>query len=479
MLSGTLDAFGLPDVFQLLAITKKSGILRISTQGSDGRVEFRQGEIAYAVSDTRRMPLAARLLGGGLVNDSQLRQLVAAQRGGAAALSTALLDEGVLDEETFDVFVREQIQDAVFELMRLEEGSFAFDGQEDDEPPEGTVRLTVNTENLVTEGMRRLKEWPDIQDHVVTSDAVVTIAPQPPSDSVQVSMDAEQWRLLTFVDGRRTVRDLVDLTGQGEWTTCQVIAGLVVAGLVEVVDPAAGGRTGVSELVARHDLLRRLEERELGAGGGQGNGVPNTPAQAAVGGPLRAAPFPEVRPQPRPAADLPPPMPNDAGPVRQAPAPTPAAPLVPAPAPAQGRPPVPEQRPAPVAASMLDGPGPGPTDPRQEQAPVRPEQAPARPEQVPETPPPSQPLEAPGEAGTVVAFPAVEDPGQVALHQENTDAFDREEVERELASLGFRDEASDDDPDEEEPAQNPFRINRSEDVGRGLLHRLIDVRKNP
>ncbi|MPZ87282.1 MAG: DUF4388 domain-containing protein [Nitriliruptorales bacterium] len=455
MLSGTLDAFGLPDVFQLLAITKKSGTLRISTQGSDGRVEFRQGEIAYAVSDTRRMPLAARLLGGGLVNDAQLRQLVAAQRGGAAALSTALLDDGVLDEETFDIFVREQIQDAVFELMRLEEGSFAFDGQEDDEvPEEGAVRLTVSTESLITEGLRRLKEWPDIQDHVVTSDAVVTIAPQPPSDSVQVSMDAEQWRLLTFVDGRRTVRDLVDLTGQGEWTTCQVIAGLVVAGLVEVVDPAAGGRTGVSELVARHDLLRRLEERELSAGGGQGNGVPSTPAQAALAGPLRTAP-PEGSPQPRPAADLPAPMPSDMRPVR----PVPSTP------PPEGRSPVPEQRPAPAPVSTLDGSGPGPDEPRRDRP--------------PEKPPPADPREVQSEADTIVDFPAVEDPAQRAHHNDSTDAFDREEVERELASLGFRDEMPEDDPDEDEPAQNPFRINRSEDVGRGLLHRLIDVRKHP
>lgn len=452
MLSGTLDAFGLPDVFQLLAMTKKSGILRLSSNGQDGRVEFRRGEIAYAVSDTRRMPLAARLLGGGLVNDSQLRQLVAAQRGGAAALSTALLDEGVLDEETFDIFVREQIQDAVFELMRLQEGSFAFDGQDDEAVGDEAVRLTVTTEDLVTEGTRRLQAWSEIQDHVVSSEAVVTIAPQPPSDSVQVSMDAEQWRLLTFVDGRRTVRDLVDLTGQGEWTTCQVIAGLVVAGLVEVVDPAAGGRTGVSELVARHDLLRRLEERELGAGGGQGNGVPAAPAMT---GQLRVAP-----PQPqdarssqggRPGGDRPP-----AGPAEGT---SPGA--RPAPMPPPGRP-APEQRPAAAGAiSTLERPASPPNEPRRERPPAA---------QAPQPPQPQGRVD----GDSVVEFPAVEDDQP----EENTDAFDREEVERELASLGFREDAEN-GIDDDEPAQNPFRINRSEDVGRGLLHRLIDVRKQP
>ena len=134
MLSGSLDAFRLADVFQLLKLTEKTGVLHISTDATEGRVEFLRGEIAYAVSDTRRMPLAGRLLRRGLVTDSQLRTVVGAQRGGAPALSHVLLDEGVLDDKTFDLLVSDQIQDAVFELMRLDDGTFTFDARaEDDE----------------------------------------------------------------------------------------------------------------------------------------------------------------------------------------------------------------------------------------------------------------------------------------------------------------------------------------------------------
>jgi len=267
MLSGSLDAFRLSDVFQLLTLTEKTGILHISTGPADGRVEFLRGEIAYAVSDSRHMPLAGRLLRGGMVTDSQLRTVVAAQRGGAPALSRVLLEGGVLDDKAFDQLLREQIQDAVFELMRLDEGTFTFDVQDEGGDETDTVRFTVPTGEVVAEGSRRLHEWPKIQEHVVSPAAIVTLAPQMPSDTGTISMDADQWQLLTLVDGRRTVRDLVDLTGMGEYATCQGIAGLVASGLIEVEDPASGTRTGIAELVARHDLLRRLEERELGAPG--------------------------------------------------------------------------------------------------------------------------------------------------------------------------------------------------------------------
>lgn len=458
MLSGSLDAFALSDVFSLLAMTRKTGTLRIRTGRAEGWLEFRDGEVAYAVSDTRRMALASRLLGGGLVDDGQLRHIVAAQRGGAAALSQALLQSDVVDEQAFDALFREQIQDAVFELMRQPEGDFDFDpalpGAEYDGQAR-TVHLTVGTDQLVEEGQRRLREWDDILTHVVSFDAVVTLAPRPPTEAVTVSMEADQWRLLTFVDGRRTVRDLVDLIGQGEYGTCQMIASLSSSGLVEVVDPTDGGRTRVAELVARHDLLRRLEERELGSGGQRQRQLGDGESRRAY---AESPPEREVQPE-----ALPEPVADDERP--------PAA--------------------LPVVADELEVDEPAPylpdaplhAEPILEQfdEPERSwEPLVAEPDEILEAEEPvSSALDADVEfsgstAMAVQQQPMVVYPGQ----RDDDDAFDREEVERELASLGFRRQVPQPDA-EPEPSTGPLRINRPDDVNRGLLHRLIDVRKQP
>ncbi len=403
MLSGSLDAFALPDVFSLLAATKKTGTLHIRTPRGEGWLEFRDGEIAFAVSDTRRMALARRLLGGGLLDDAQLRHVVAAQRGGAATLSTALVQEQIVDEATFDAMMREQIQDAVFELMRQTEGTFSFNMT----APSDSVRVTISTAQLVAEGEQRLRQWHEIASNIVSFDAIVTLAPQPPSESVTVAMDQERWRLLTFVDGRRTVRELVELTGQGEYAACQVVAGLIEGGLVEVVDPAAGRQTGVAALVARHDLLHRLEERELNPG---------------------ARERPVIEPVP----------------VRR----TEVAPVAPT-----------EEPPA-AAEEPEDQP-----EPPQEAAPEEPA------EPAPEA--------AEDSDDVVVGYREDEQPPRSQLDMESEgEAFDREEVERELASLGYRRNPEIDD-DEEEDQVSPFRINRAEEMNRGLLNRLIDIRKQP
>jgi uncharacterized protein DUF4388 len=404
MLSGSLDEFALSDVFSLLSATKKTGTLHLRTPVSEGWLEFRDGDVAYAVSDTRRMALASRLLGGGLLDDAQLRHVVAAQRGGASALSAVLLDQGILDEAAFDAMIREQIQDAVFELMRQPEGTFSFEVDAPGEP----VRVTLSTDELVAEGDARLRRWDEIVGHILSFDAVVTLAPQPPPDSVRVSLDAKRWRLLTLVDGRRTVRELVQLTGQGEYGTCQVLAGLVEAGLVQVVDPAAGKRTGVAELLARHEMLHRLEERELRDGPVRER---STTSEAVLVTPTETEPEPVADEQPErsqesvPASDvfeLPEPQPQEADPDRDDEV---------------------------VVGYREDEPQP-------------------RPEH------------------------------DIVPDDDTDETFDRDEIERELAALGYGRDSELDTEDEDEPV-SPYRIDRSEDANRGLLNRLIDIRKQP
>ncbi|MDQ3452332.1 MAG: DUF4388 domain-containing protein [Actinomycetota bacterium] len=257
MLQGTLGEFSLPDVFGLLALTKKSGMLKVASGGVEGRVEFTGGEVSFAVSDARRLPLGARLVGAGLVTEEQLR--AAGSGAGVQDLGSGLLEAGVADEVMLSKFVREQIVDAVFELLRLEEGTFAFDSGQGG----ATATLTMSTEQVVDESSGRLAEWDSIKRRLPSTEAVLAMVPCPAGDADRVSLGREQWQLLALIDGRRSVRDVVELTGNGEWATCRVLAELVDDGLVEAADE--GTSTRLALLLASREALRRLEEIDAGA----------------------------------------------------------------------------------------------------------------------------------------------------------------------------------------------------------------------
>ncbi|HEX9766981.1 MAG TPA: DUF4388 domain-containing protein [Nitriliruptorales bacterium] len=263
MLEGTLDSFTLPDVFQLLAFTKKTGVLRLHDDEDTGNVFFRDGQVTYAIASTGRQALGRRLVGAAVVDTDTLAQALdeqkrARQDGKGLKLGQILVDRGALDESQLETFVREQIQDAVFDLMRWSDGAFAFEAGDGME--EQSIKLAVSVENLIMEGSRRLEEWDAVRKKIPSMKAIVAMAPLPGDTGVEVSLKPEEWRLLTLVDGRRTVRDLVEVFGQGEFATCKVLYGLVGAGLLEVRDPDLEGPSSIAALLQQHELLRELED---------------------------------------------------------------------------------------------------------------------------------------------------------------------------------------------------------------------------
>lgn len=294
MLEGTLESFALSDVFQLLALTKKTGTLRLRRSAGEGRVLLQDGQVVFAGSSSDRLALGRRLVGAGLLSTEGLRQALEQQRrvreaGEGTRIGRILVELGEIDEDTLETFVREQIQDAVFDLMRWPDGSFSFEERGADELDQEPIQLAVSIENLIMEGSRRLEEWEQVRRKIPDLDAVVAMAPVvSDGDTVDVNLQPDEWRLLTVVDGRRTVRELVDLFGQGEFHLCRILYGMVASGLLMVQPEGDGGP--VSDLVIQRQLLRDLEEAAERAA-----------SETSAPAPPQRQPEPSAAPSPEPS----------------------------------------------------------------------------------------------------------------------------------------------------------------------------------
>lgn len=259
MLAGDLSEFTLPDLFQLLGLTKKSGALRIAHGGAEGRVWFDDGDVCFALADDRRMPLGARLVASGHMDAQSLQNLLREHRGGTAVdVAATLLSSGEIEESTLEGFIREQVHDALFALLRLEKGPFQFD-------PQGAVSWQgpryVGAE-ILDEAHRRLDEWSRLASHMPDPKSILSVVPNPPGGS-PLTIDRDQWHLVALVDGKRTVAQIVDLGGKGDFATGKLLGELVESGLLEAHDRAGEG--ALANLLAGRHALRQLEEVALGA----------------------------------------------------------------------------------------------------------------------------------------------------------------------------------------------------------------------
>jgi hypothetical protein len=146
--------------------------------------------------------------------------------------------------------VSDQSVDAVFDLLQWQAGEFAFVM---DEVNPDDVGVAVQTESVVADADARRVSW-DTVSQVVPSPTGILSMPVVLADDPDITRD--EWALLALIDGRRTVNDLVDLTGCGRYAVVSTLAGLVSRSLLDVRED---GEDHVSVVVRRHQLLGPVE----------------------------------------------------------------------------------------------------------------------------------------------------------------------------------------------------------------------------
>ena len=250
-LEGSLDAFSLPDIFQLLSFTKKSGGLHLRGATTQGCVYFRDGAVTGASSDDGRQALARRLVCTAGIGDDELNAAVERAAVEGVGVARALLDAGAVDLDFLRNLVAEQAVDAVFDLLRWTEGDFSFTV---DEPGPDDVGFALGVEPLVNDARSRLESW-DHACRVIPSPETILALPVALREDLQVSRG--EWAMLALVDGRRNVADLVALAGRGDYAVVSQLAALIERGLLSVRTPDA--EEGALALARRHAILARLE----------------------------------------------------------------------------------------------------------------------------------------------------------------------------------------------------------------------------
>lgn len=240
-LEGNLKDFSLSDMFRLLQTGSKTGVLNVTNGETGGVVAFRDGLIYYAGIGGSREPASKVLARAGIVSEKQLRQaqgLMKIQKKDKARrrLGQILVDEGYLEADVLDSFVRDQVAGALFDLLRWEEGELRFDAEQvlDDVD----LGIAAPVESVLSDAGKRLEAWNRIKEKIPSLDTRFAMASGPGAASTEIHIKPREWRLLCHLHGSRSVRELVGLTGYSDFDTMRILYGMYATGLIEKVGPA-------------------------------------------------------------------------------------------------------------------------------------------------------------------------------------------------------------------------------------------------
>lgn len=281
-LRGNLKDFSLPDVFQLVQLSGKTGVLRIVRPDAEGSIWFRDGEVFFAQSNWRHELLGDRLVSAQRITPAALERALEMHKaeGGERRLGEILVSEGYITQHVLETFVQEQIQDTIFDIMRWDEGDFDFEVLP--EVLHEDIGLSVSVENIVMEGSRRLEEWNRIKKKVPSADMVFKMATAPGEGTFEISLKPVEWNLLLLIDGTRSVRELAEEVRSTDFEVARVIYGLFSAGLLEVPSDEEVERLRAERAAREEKRARAAAARAGREASGPPESEPEADASAAA-----------------------------------------------------------------------------------------------------------------------------------------------------------------------------------------------------
>lgn len=234
-LSGSLEHFGVADLFSLLTMSRRSGLLLLLSGSARRSLTFRRGEIVAAASSLPQDRIGQALYRTGKLSREALEQAEASLVPGKR-FGRILLEQKLLDLETLHWGLRYQAEEIVYAVFRLHRGRFfLFDG---DFGGSGELPLPLDTQGVLMEGFQRIDELSRIGKRIRDAHAVF----RPTARRMPAGADERLHHVLALIGGGKSVEEIVRATGWGEFATFKALHQLLEEGWIEEAEGPAEPR---------------------------------------------------------------------------------------------------------------------------------------------------------------------------------------------------------------------------------------------
>ncbi len=231
-LEGNARDFGLSEIFQLISIQKKSGMLSVS--GDKKMAIFFQDGLIVSTRDRRarsRDPLKDYLLRYGFIGRDEMNNLQQIQAKSGMDLTDILLQEKYFSDDELRTIFTEQIYETVQEVLSWPKSYYKF--------VSGSgvlvgVRVfsTIKVEGLLMESMRRIDEIPLMQRIFPSDEMVVRRLPVPRDSSNKLDKNEEV--LYNMLSEETSISELVAHSRMARFSTHEALKILLEKELLEI-----------------------------------------------------------------------------------------------------------------------------------------------------------------------------------------------------------------------------------------------------
>ncbi len=246
-LEGTIKDFGLPDIFQLIGLQRKTGILTLNNEKETVTVAFENGMVVSADSDSKRLEdrLGNVLVKQGKISKERLEEVLQTQKQTLQRLGHILATNDFITGKDLKDALQVQVAQIVFKVFRWRDGHYSFAPAESVDYDRDNF-VPMSADFILMEGIRMVDEWPIIEKRIPSFDIVFRTVVDPglievgvggsedlpglseprrsaASSTSKIRLTPDEERIFRRVDGTRTVQAVIDATGLGEFEVCRTL----------------------------------------------------------------------------------------------------------------------------------------------------------------------------------------------------------------------------------------------------------------
>jgi hypothetical protein len=233
---GDLSQTALPEILYTIHRFQVPGVIEATWGGVMKRVYIKEGNVVHASSSDREDSLGNYLLRSGFLTKELFEETMRERERLNKRYGVLLVERGLLSPAEVYRAIRQQIEAIVWSLFYWQEGAVLFSIGDFREPD--SVRIQLPMRQVILQGIKRAPNAKALAARLGRKETVFEPCYRV-EDLIEASLDADEYRLLTLVDGNRTLYDVCTQGPHGAAENAKLMYGFQVLQLIRPATVAA------------------------------------------------------------------------------------------------------------------------------------------------------------------------------------------------------------------------------------------------
>jgi hypothetical protein len=231
---GDLSQTALPEILYTIDRFQVPGVIEASREGVSKQVYIKEGNVVHATSSDREDSLGNYLQRSGVLSADIYAETMTERERTKKRYGVLLIEKGVLSPGEIYRAIRKQIEAIVWSLFYWQDGGVIFSIGDFREPD--SVKIQLPMRQVILQGIKRAPNAKALVSRLGRKETVFEPCYRM-EDLIELALDADEYRLLHLVDGRRSLFEVCTQGPHGAAENGKVMYAFQVLQLVRSTVP--------------------------------------------------------------------------------------------------------------------------------------------------------------------------------------------------------------------------------------------------